>query len=340
MAVPLAISRSDATRALKGERKKAFDSEYPWDKKRSVGLKQLFEEFIEKFAKVRRKSWRNDKAVLKNLLTHFGDKDCAKISIPDLEEYIAHCKEVDDANGTINQRLSIFRRVLNWARDRYDMPRNPITDKVMLPKEGRRIPKVVSAEEIDRLFAITESGYSHMVPVVKCGLLTGMRISEIQKLLWENVDLDNRTITVVVENSKNRRENLIPIDNDDLLKELLRLKALDKADSGHVFVYDNPRFNKVTAIPVKLHFSEIARKAGLKGKVTFHHFRHTVATTMLQNGIDLKTVSQFLGHASLKTTEIYLHTSLERKREAQKRLGYQLGIRNSTEKKLLSTGIS
>lgn len=340
IAISLALSRSEAVRALKIERKKAFDSEYPWDKKRSVGLKRLFDEFIEKFAKVRRRSWRNDKAVLKNLLAHFGDKDCAKITIPDLEEYIAHCKEADDANGTINQRLSIFRRVLNWAKDRYDVPRNPITDKVMLPKEGRRIPKVVSVEEINRLFAITEAEYPHMVPVMKCGLLTGMRISEVQKLLWEHVDLENQIITVVVENSKNRRENLIPINDDDLLKELWKLKALDKADSGHVFVYDNPRFNRITTIPVKLHFSEIVEKAGLKGKVTFHHFRHTVATTMLQNGTDLKTVSDFLGHASLKTTEIYLHTSLDRKRIAQKSLGYQLGIRNSMEEKLLPTGVS
>ena len=167
-----------------------------------------------------------------------------------------------------------------------------------------------------------------------------MRISAVQELKWEHVDLENRTITVILENSKNRRENIVPIDNGDFLKDLLKLKALDKADSGHVFVYNNPRFNRITAIPVKFHFTEIVEKAGLKGKVTFHHFRHTVATTMLQNGHDLKTVSSFLGHASLKTTEIYLHTSLERKREAQKSLGYQLGIRNSTEEKLLSTGVS
>ena len=341
MAIPLAISRSDTLRALKIERKRAFDSEYPWDKKRSVGLKKLFEEFIEKFAMVRRKSWRNDKAVLKNLLKLFGDKDCAKITIPEIEEYVAKCKEAGDANGTINQRLSVFRRVLNWAKDRYDMPKNPITDKVMLPKEGRRIPKVVNSDEINRLFAITEAEYPWMIPVIKCGLLTGMRISAIQELKWENVDLENRTITIILDDSKNRRENIVPIDNDDFLKDLLKLKALNKADSGHVFVYNNPRFYRVTSIPVKLHFSEIVEKAGLKGKVTFHHFRHTVATTMLQNGTDIKTVSEFLGHASLKTTEIYLHTSLDRKRKAQKSLkplGYQLGIRNSEEQKLLPTG--
>ena len=339
MAIPLAISRTDAVRALKAERKKAFDAEYPWDRKRSIGLRRLFREFIEQYAKVRRKSWRCDKACLKNLLAYFGDKDSGKITIPEIEEYIAHSVRKGDSNGTVNQRLSVFRRVLNWAKDRYDMPQNPITDKVMLPKEQRRIPKVVSEEELARLFAITESEYPWMVPVLKCALATGMRISEIQNLAWNDVDMENQTILVIAENSKNRRENLIPI-NDVLLPELDRLKAYEKEDSGHVFVYDNPRFNRVTPIPIKLHFAEIAKKAGLKGKVTFHHFRHTVATTMLQKGVDLKTVSEFLGHADVKTTEIYLHTSLNRKREASKALQQRIGIRCDEEKTKLLTGVN
>jgi len=182
-------------------------------------------------------------------------------------------------------------------------------------------------DELKLLFKIAEKEYPHMLSVLTCACMTGMRRGEIETLRWDDVDLEARWIKVKVENNKSREEKEIPI-NKTLLFVLEDLKRLEKADSGYVFVYHNRRLNRVSRAPVKFHFEQIVEKAGLKGKAHFHLLRHTVASALARAGADPVSIQYMLGHANLSTTEIYLHPHEDAKRKAAELLEKQLPIGN------------
>ena len=272
-----------------------------------------------------RKNKSNDRSVLKNLVSFFHDTAIAEITRSDIRRYIAESQKKGDAAGSICERLQVMRTVLNYAMEmEYELEKSPIVAKD-LPKikKGRKIP--LEMEDLKLLFQVAEKAYPHMLPVLTCACMTGMRRGEIETLRWDDVDLETRWINVEAENNKSGREKDIAI-NKTLFFVLEDLKKLEKEDSGYVFVYHNPRFNRVSRVPVKFHFEQIVEKAGLKGKAHFHLLRHTAASALARAGADPVSIQHMLGHANLSTTEIYLHPHEDGKRKAAELLEKQLPI--------------
>jgi len=327
-AVKHVTCKKEALIALEGERRIAFMKRYnpeeTEENKKRINFKKLANEFM---AQSNRKNKSNDRSVLKNLVSFFGNVAIAEITRPDIRRYVAESQKKGDANGSICERLQVMRTVLNYALDmEYELEKNPIVAKD-LPKvkRGRKIP--LEMDDLKLLFQVADKDYPHMLPVVICACMTGMRRGEIETLRWDDVDLDERWINVKAENNKSGREKEIAI-NKTLFSVLEDLKKLENEDSGHVFVYHNPRFNRVSRIPVKFHFEQIVEKAGLKGKAHFHLLRHTVASALARAGADPVSIQYMLGHANLSTTEIYLHPHRDGKRKAAELLEKQLPIGN------------
>jgi len=154
------------------------------------------------------------------------------------------------------------------------------------------------------------SGY--LRDIVLVALNTGMRKGEIFNLKWQDVDLDLRMIHV--SDSKNYEARDIPM-NDILYKTLKALR--EKAEEGQEYVFVNPKTGR--PYDLKRSFKTALKRAGIED-FTFHDLRHTFASHLVMNGVDLMTVKELLGHKDIKMTMRYSHLSPDHKRVAVKRI--------------------
>jgi len=207
-------------------------------------------------------------------------------------------------------------------------------------KKPKHLPTVLSKEEVKALLDLMEG-----VPFLVASLLygTGLRISEALRLRVQDIDFDYMQITVRSGKGKKDRITMLPGKLKPLLKDQIRKvhnlhqqdlargfgqtilpNALAKkypdaaTDPGwqYLFPARNRRKDPITGFRHRYHISpkniqravkKVAKAAGIKKKTSPHTLRHSFATHLLQNGYDIRTVQDLLGHKSLKTTSIYLH---------------------------------
>ncbi len=180
-----------------------------------------------------------------------------------------------------------------------------------MPENNRRL-RYLTREEADRLIkACYETPKCHhLAPIVITALQTGMRRGEILRLKWDNVDFKNGYI--YVEDSKNKTSRLIPM-SQTLRQTLSNLPR--HLSSPYVFWHDNGK----PYDDIKHSFNKVLKRAGIK-VFTFHDLRHTFASHLVMNGVDLMTVKELLGHKDIKMTMRYSHLSPDHKRVAVKRI--------------------
>jgi len=139
-------------------------------------------------------------------------------------------------------------------------------------------------------------------------LNTGMRKGEIFKLKWQNVDFDRREIRI--PESKSGRERKIPI-NSNLYHELYGQRL---QDGQNEYVFVNPGTGE-PYVDIKRSFDTACKRAGVED-LRFHDLRHTFATRLARRGVDLVLVKELMGHASIVTTQRYLHSQASEKMRA------------------------
>ena len=162
-------------------------------------------------------------------------------------------------------------------------------------------------EEVESLLKVCPD---HLRPIVLTALNTGMRKSEILRLRWSEVDLENRKITVT--QAKNNETRVIPI-NQTLYQELSILPRNPKSD----YVFTSGRGCPFGDI--KKSFSSALKRAGIED-FRFHDLRHTFGSHLVMQGVDLRTVQQVMGHKEIKMTMRYSHLTPEYVHEAMERL--------------------
>ena len=305
----LARTEEEALIVLQEEMRKAFDHEYGIS---SRGKKIMFEDFsqtyLETYAKVRKKSWKSDEKYLKaQLIPFFGISSVEKISPLTVDQFVAKRQKDGVKNSTINRELTVLKKMLNLAIDwQFDIQKNPVKRARYFSEASYRRDRVLSCEEENALF---REASDHLKPILICALQTGMRVGEILSLKWENVNLEKRQILIKAEYSKSGKGRILPI-NSTLFSELRRLEGHPHGGDQFVFLYKSRPVKSV-----KIAFTNARLRAGIKD-LTFHDLRHTFASRLVSKGANPVSVKNILGHANLKTTEIYLHSNLKQMREA------------------------
>jgi len=143
--------------------------------------------------------------------------------------------------------------------------------------------------------------------IVELLFATALRVGELSALDIPHVVWEERKITVL---GKGKRERVLFIPNDTTVRSLAEYLALRNVVSPRCQAIFLNRFgDRLSVFSIEKAFATLCRKAGILRRVTPHQMRHTTATMLLENGADLRTVQEILGHSDISTTQVYLHIS-------------------------------
>lgn len=196
-------------------------------------------------------------------------------------------------------------------------------------KAPHEIPKTISLPNIRKLFRYiyTQAGLSAQtefrqftivrdIAVLELLFATGMRVSEIACLSCEQVNLAQNIIQV---KGKGNKERIVPICAEEVKKSLQNyLRLRDKEATVDSF-FINRLGRTLSAQSIRFMVRKHAESAGVKLHITPHMFRHTMATQLLNEGMDIRYIQDILGHSSITTTQIYAHVSDKSKRKELRR---------------------
>lgn len=223
------------------------------------------------------------------------------------------------AKPTQRLHFAALRTFYKFLVERHGLPANPLK-LVQLPKLDRKLPLVLTAKQVLELLDAPlkvekQKQAPEWMPLRDAAILelfysSGLRLAELIALNVPDIDLFTENVRVL---GKGRKERVVPIGKP-ALDAIQRYRQLAKVHSGPLFLSKLRR--RLTPMNVWLAIQRYLPHTSIPVKVTPHKLRHSFATHLLDNGADLRAVQSLLGHASLSTTQIYTHVSVERLKRA------------------------
>lgn len=225
---------------------------------------------------------------------------------------------------TIKRKIAVVKAFYAFLEDEEFISENPFRKIKVKFKETSVLPRLIPRGEIELLlncmYAYPRSHadarlkyWFRDMAIVEVLFATGARVYEISNLQKDCVDLDSGSIRIM---GKGGRERYIQISEHSILDLLCKYynankTAIEKSD----FFFVNKRGNRFTEQSIRDMVKKYSRLAGISRNITPHMFRHSFATFLVENGVDVSFVQQILGHSSIRTTQIYLHITANRQAE-------------------------
>ena len=238
-----------------------------------------------------------------------------QVTAKDIEFYIAEMDDKGNRRDSIGRRISALRSFYRFLIKRELVEQNP-TETITLRKNEKRLPRFFYEQEMAALFSAVE-GKSDLDQrnraMLELFYATGMRVSEVSNLTIGQLDFD---LQVVLVHGKGSKDRFVPF-GDHAKKALqvylseARPKLMAKSSAQHNYVFVNNRGEQITTRGIRYVLEKVIEKSSLTTKIHPHMLRHTFATAMLNNGADLRTVQELLGHSSLSSTQIYTHVTMQ-----------------------------
>ena len=266
-------------------------------------LSDLFGKYLEEHSKPNKsgKSYVRDKAIAERMVKEFGDVTVAEVSAETIFDYKKKRREKNVAPATLNKELSFLRHALELAVVWEWLEINPA---VRIPREKvkNRMERWLTEEEEEKLLNACPEWLRDMVIF---SLNTGFRQNEMLSLTWSQVDLSRKTI--LFWDQKNGGRDTVPINPaaEEILKKHWKVRSLS---SDHVFLTSNG--TPFIARNVIRSFSIALEKAGIE-KFRWHDLRHTFATRLIHEGVDLYKVQRLGRWRSVSMVMRYAHHSVE-----------------------------
>ncbi|QTL97818.1 tyrosine-type recombinase/integrase [Iocasia frigidifontis] len=239
----------------------------------------------------------------KNYLCHlkrfilYSEGKLISIRQRDIESYLLYLLEIRNCSHSyVNQAISaiklFYKKVLN---------ENQIDINLTRPKKKKRLPKVLSLNEIKKVIQITHN-LKHKTILVFI-YSSGLRVSEVVKIKMNHIDIERKMLRVPQSKGKKDRYTIL---SDTAL---LYLRAYRSKYKIYEWLFPGRGEKHLSVRSVQKIFKKAVSKANIKKDVSVHSLRHSFATHLLENGTDIRYIQEFLGHKSTKTTEIYTHVS-------------------------------
>ena len=252
--------------------------------------------------------------------------DPLRVTVRQLRSYIGDMRSSGLSQRSIAAHLSSIRSFFRWMIVEGLIDSNP-AEALTSPKLPEALPVTASARQMRALFSVIERGTPSGLRdacMLELFYATGARISELASLRLDSFDWSSRCVRLFGKGSK---ERIVPVHQRaaEAVHEyaqkgrpalLTNSSHKQPPDTFSLFISDKGRVMDAAAL--RYRFKALSRRAGLPSDVTPHTMRHTFATDLLDGGADLRSVQELLGHASLSTTQIYTHLSVDRMKSALK----------------------
>lgn len=260
------------------------------------------EEFLNKI-RIELKISKNSEYTIRNYLKaneellDFYKKDPENIIEDDVKGFMAEKTSERSASSII-----VFLSALRYSFS--TILKKDITQGIKRPKRERKIPAVLTKEEVKRLIdsAPTKKSKLMISMIYACGF----RVSELINLKLDDLDFDQAI--GYVRQAKGKKDRVFNISSF-LLKKLEK-QANNQREQKQEFLFTGPK-GRLSDRNLQKIIRKTAKKAEINKKVSPHTLRHSFATHLLENGIDIRFIQTLLGHADLSTTQIYTHVSTE-----------------------------
>lgn len=246
-----------------------------------------------------------------------------------IETWLASLRDAGYAPASRRRKLASVRCLLTYCVRRKFIANNPLQGLRLRVQVPTALPRTLAMTEARTLLKYARSLTSGQprarddslalrdAAIVEVLLATGLRVGELVALSTRDVDEADRTLTVI---GKGQRQRLAFITDDAAWMSFARYYHQRRSTpSPLASLFLNHRRNPLTEQGVAYVIRKAARSAGIVRRVTPHMLRHTAATLLLRSGADLRVVQEFLGHASVVTTQRYTHLSREHLRESLSR---------------------
>ncbi len=232
--------------------------------------------------------------VIKDAYVFFG-RSLREVSAEQIKEYLY----VKQKQKLSSQTISLYGNALNYLYTQ--IYRQDNFHKFSHPKRSQRLPIVLNRDEIHRLIELTANPKHRAILALTYA--AGLRVSEVVKMRVRDIDLE--ALTVTVRQGKGSKDRLTVFS--EKLKPVLTAFIAGRSGDEHLFISE--RGGGLTAATAQKVFHQAMRRAGIQKDATFHSLRHSFATHLLENGVDVRYVQELLGHQNIRTTQIYTHVT-------------------------------
>ena len=242
-----------------------------------------------------------------------------------IEEYITELHK-KYKQKTVKRKIASIKAFYRYLEEEERLEgSNPFTKIRVKFKETESLPRIIPRNDIERLLnymydVMKQSGQEATIyrdlSVIEMFFATGARVYEISNLKIQDIDLDNGIIKLFGKGSKERYVQIGSPEVLEVVKEYYRLNQQKIDKSGFFFV--NRQGKRFSEQSIRRMIRKYSCQAGISIHITPHMFRHSVATYLLEEGVDIMYIQKILGHSSIKTTQIYLHIASKKQMEILK----------------------
>lgn len=269
-----------------------------------------------------KKAYQRDIREFISFLEAEGIEDLQDVDRIVVMNYIAALRskagiEKEMKNSTIARKLSSLRSFYRYLNEYVGLKQNPFL-YFKSPKQGRRIPEFLFYDEMDTFLSSfdldTADGLRDRA-MFELMYACGLRVSEVANLTLHDIDFHDRILNI---RGKGDKQRIVPFYElaGALVERYIREVRSLWVKEEHDIVFVNQRGKGMTTRGIQYRMEQAAKNCNLHIHIHPHMFRHSFATHLLDNGADLRVVQELLGHASLSTTQVYVHVSQERLKNA------------------------
>ena len=272
----------------------------------------LYIEKERKFSKNTIRSYKNDLIQFNEFLSKYDNSlNFLNIDKTAIQFYIQHCSKNKMTDKTLLRKVSTIKSLFRYLTQNELIDFN-ISKLIPSPKVAKKIPHYLSKKKIEELMSLpdlsTKKGLMHK-SILEVFYSTGLRISELAEIKVRNLDLNKKILKI---SGKGDKERIVIIGQiaSESIKNYLRVSK----NSDNIYLY--PSSNKMNShISVSYVYKMVKKYLTMitnDEKMSPHSLRHSFATHLLDNGADLMSVKELLGHNDLSSTQIYTHISTDK----------------------------
>lgn len=290
--------------------------------KEKIDLFVLYLRNERRYSELTIQAYQRDLKEFEDFLLKSGGLQFDQIGYQDVRLFVAFLTERQLSRTTIARKLSSLRSFFKYALQRNWTAVNPL-ELIQYKSKKQRLPEFFYENEINSILDAAEQD-EHPSALRNIALLellyaTGMRVSECCELTLQQIDFTLQIIRVI---GKGNKERIVPVGDQAMrairqyqmeLREELLNKIPKSPYSDYLFLSDKGK--PLTAAQVRTILNRLVEKHGLNLSIHPHKLRHTFATHLLNNGADMRSVQELLGHVDLSSTQIYTHVTKDKLKE-------------------------